>query len=217
MYIPNWLLILIIIAAVSYFLYLKKSSDNKNSLPNNKLDKKNNSAINKTITIEDIESNVQTVKGFIFEVRYFDSPRFIDLQNDFDTMEINYFVLKQRFIHNPNKLLEIAKDWQRYAWAVSDLQNAWELVHIGSDVDEIKESFKEPSIIKEEVEKEFKLLLGKDSHELKPDYNKRLETMKKPDKKTVKRFNFPDSDDWKYYYLQDENLDRLERKKKESK
>jgi len=68
--------------------------------------------VGKQDSVEDIEKNVRFRKEkMIFSLAHFDSPHFIDVQDAFDAMEINYLRLKQRFVHTSKKVLEIAKDW----------------------------------------------------------------------------------------------------------
>ena len=73
------------------------------------------------------------------------------------------------------------------------------------------ERSKEPSIIKDEVEKKFKSLLGEDWQKIPPDYFERMETMKKPDKEIEAKLGI--ADEWKYYYRGSENLFKLEEKR----
>ncbi|MBI2334257.1 hypothetical protein HYU96_00455 [Candidatus Daviesbacteria bacterium] len=203
MYLPVWLLI--IGAIVAYWIYSRNSGKGILVQPSN---------------VEGIEGSVQFLKNSIFELVHFDSPHFIDTQNAFDAMEINYFRLKQRFIHNPEKVLEIARDWQRYVEALGDLKFARVMLDVDwSDdaYDKTGERMKEPSIIKKEIEKKLKLLLGKDWQEIPPDYFKREETMKKPDEKTKAKLGL---DEWKFYYWGEKNLIRLDeirQKEKEEK
>ncbi|MFY9484848.1 MAG: hypothetical protein WAP74_04540 [Patescibacteria group bacterium] len=160
--------------------------------------------------MEDIEQGIYRQKNIIFSLNHFDSPHFIDVQNAFDAMEINYLRLKQRFAHVPDQALEIAKDWYRYAKALGDLKHARVMLAVDMD-DYAFEISKEPSVVKEEVEKKFKSLLGKDWQKIPLDYFERLEKMKKPDKKTAAKYGIGDG--WKYYYQNDGNLFSLELEK----
>lgn len=212
MYIPSWLLILIVIIVI--FLLIKKDP-NKKLLSSEKDDQEDGHHNDNPETIEAIEERIKRLKDSIFSLARFDSPKFIDLQNDFDVMEVNYFKLKQKNIHNNDKALKIARDWYRYAWALESLKDAHLYLDLlFTDEDKIKEKFREPAIVKEEIEKKFKLLLKNEFHELKPNFHKRLETMKGPDGKIRGKFG-PPADNWRYYYRQDENLDRLERKRED--
>lgn len=201
MYVPLWLFI--IGAVVVYWIY------NRNS--------RKGGVLGQSSSVEGIESRVQSLKRRIFNLEHIDSPHFIDVQNAFDVMEVNYFRLKQRFIHTPERALEIARDWESYAEALGDLKYARVMLDVDwSDnaFDNFSERSKEPSIIQEEVEKKFKSLLGKDWSEIPPDYFKRMETKKKPDKETKARLGF---DEWKYYYWGERNLISLEEKREKEK
>src|SRR3989344_1684998 len=163
MYIPTWLII--IIAVVAFLIWKSKKK------------------FERPASVEDIEKSTQFLKERLFELEHLDSPHFIDYQDAFDAMEVNYLRLKQRFSHTPEKVLENAKD-------------------------RAGESMKEPSIIREEVEKKFKFLLGEDWQEIPPDYFKRMDTMGKSEsaKKGL-------GDDWKYYYRDSANFFNLEEKR----
>lgn len=171
-------------------------------------------------SVEDIEKSIRFEKEeSIFSLEHFDDPHFIDVQNAFDVMEANYFRLKQRFFHTPEKVLEIAKDWYRYVEALSDLKRTRVIldVDVGDGVwDRMEEGMKEPLIIQEVVEKKFKSLLGEDWQDIPPDYFKRMETMKKPDGKVDPEFHL-NVDEWKYYYRDSVNLYKLEEKRQKEK
>lgn len=204
MYIPTWLIV--IIAIVAFFIYKSKKKASSTG------------ALERTASVEDIENSINFLKERIFELEHFDSPHFIDCQDAFDVMEINYLKLKQRFFHTPEKVLEIAKDWHRYVEALGDLKHARVMLDVDWEDDawdRIGESMKEPSIIKEEIEKKFKPLLGDDWQEIPPDYFKRMETMKKPDEKTEAHLGL--GNDWKYYYMDSANLFKLEEKREKEK
>ena len=79
MYIPIWLII--IAAIVIFFIWKSKKK------------------FERPASVEDIEKSVQFLKERIFELEHLDSPHFIDYQDAFDTMEVNYIRLKQRFSH----------------------------------------------------------------------------------------------------------------------
>jgi len=163
MYIPIWVLIIVIV--IIYFVYGKKS---------------------KKITVEVIETQIPHLKERIFSLERFDSPHFLDVQNAFDAMEVNYLRLKQRNIHLPEKVLEIAEDWKRYVESLGDLKYARVMLDVDLNEgawDRAEENMKEPSIVKIEIEKKFKSLLGEDWQKIPPDYFKRIENMKKSDKK----------------------------------
>jgi hypothetical protein len=194
MYIPTWLII--IAAIVIFFIWKSKKK------------------FERPASVEDIEKSVQFLKERIFELEHLDSPHFIDYQDAFDTMEINYLRLKQRFSHSSEKVLEIAKDWWKYVEALGDLKHARVMLDVDMDDnawDNAGERMKEPSIIREEVENKFKSLLGKDFQEIPPDYFKRMDTMGKSDsaKKGL-------GDDWKFYYRDSGNLIKLMEKRKKS-
>lgn len=205
MYIPIWLIV--VLAVVIYFIYRsRKKGDDASILERS------------TTTVEDIEGNIRYLKERLFSFEHFDSPHFIDVRDAFDAMEINYLRLKQRFSHDKEKTLEIVKDWHKYADSLTELKDARVMLDVDwSDdaFDNFRESNKEPSIIKEEVEKKFKSLLGEDWQDIPPDYFKKMETMKEPDKKTMAKYKL--EDDWKYYYRGSANLSNLEKRRKEEK
>lgn len=199
MYVPAWLIAVIVGIGIYYYLSQKKE-------------------IEGPTTVEDIKKEIVYLKERIFSFEHFDSPHFIDVQNAFDAMEINYLRLKQRFIHTPEKVLEIAKDWYRYVDALRELKNARIMLDVDwtdDAFDNLRESSKEPSVVKEEIEKKFKSLLGESWQEVPPDYFQRMDTMKEPTKKELTKFKI--EDDWKYYYRDSENLYRLEQKRREKK
>ena len=195
MYIPTWLII--IIAVVAFLIWKSKKK------------------FERPASVEDIEKSTQFLKERLFELEHLDSPHFIDYQDAFDAMEVNYLRLKQRFSHTPEKVLEIAKDWWRYVEALGDLKHARVILDVDMEDnawDRAGESMKEPSIIREEVEKKFKFLLGEDWQEIPPDYFKRMDTMGKSEsaKKGL-------GDDWKYYYRDSANFFNLEEKRQKEK
>lgn len=194
MYIPTWLII--IGAIVIFFIWKSKKK------------------FERPASVEGIEKSIQFLKERIFELEHIDSPHFIDYQDAFDVMEVNYLRLKQRFSHTPDKVLEIARDWWKYVEALSDLKHARVMLDVDmsdNSWDNAGERMKEPSIVREEVEKKFKSLLGDDFQELSPDYFKRMETMGKSDsaKKGL-------GDDWKFYYRDSGNLFKLQEKRQKS-
>jgi len=192
MYIPTWL---IVIVTIVFFIYRSKK-----------------------VNIGDIEKSVHFLKESIFSLEHFDSPHFIDVQDAFNAMEINYLRLKQRYSHTPEKVLEIAKDWYKYVDALRELKYARVMLDVDWNdgaFDRAEERIKEPSIIKQEVENKFKSLLDEDWQDIPPDYSKRMETMKKPDKKTVEYYGL--KNEWKYYYGLSVNLIKLEEKRQKEK
>ncbi|PIR37735.1 MAG: hypothetical protein COV34_02995 [Candidatus Zambryskibacteria bacterium CG10_big_fil_rev_8_21_14_0_10_42_12] len=209
MYIPIWLIVVGVI--VAYFIY-KGRKGNRTSESSEVP-----TILNSETTVEEVEERVQFQKERIFELEHFDSPQFIDVQDAFDAMEVNYLRLKQRFSHTPEKVLEIARDWYRYADALRGLKFA----RVMLDVDMSDEAFdnahersKKPAIIKDEIEKKFKSLLGDDWQNIPLDYHERMEKMEEPDEKTSKKLGL---NDWKYYYRDSANLYKLEDKRRKEK
>ena len=199
MYLPVWLIVIIVVVVFYIYRSNKEKSGSFLHKPN----------------VDDIEKGVDFQKDQIFSLEHFDSPHFIDLQDAFDTMEINYLRLKQRFSHTPEKFLEIAEDWYKYTEALREMKFARVMLDVDMSedaFDNMHERGKEPVIIRQEVEKKFKTLLGEDWLELPPDYFKRMETMKEPDKKTKQKLGL--RDDWKYYYSDSPNLYKLEKERK---
>lgn len=197
MYIPTWLIIIVLVVLFIFW------------------EKKKNRSINETPeTVDSIEDKITFLKERIFSLEHFDSPHFIDYQNCFDTMEVNYLKIKQRFYHTTEKVLEISKDWHKYVEALYDLKH----VRIMLDVDwsdnawdTARDNSKEPEIIKEEIEKKFKTLLSKDFEKIPPNYFERMEKMEKPNEEDIKQFG--NHDEWKYYYRDSNNLYKLEEKR----
>jgi len=174
----------------------------------------------RAVTIEEIEDRVHKIKKWLFELEpLFDDPSFIDYQNFYETMEVNYLRIKQRVIHVPGKPLEFALDWLRYVGALHDLRNARVMLDVSSSStawEDAEEDTKEPSIIKEEVERKFEKILEKDWLKLPPNYFERQKRMKEPSKEIKKKMGFKI---WQYYYEGEKNLDRmlkLRRNEKES-
>jgi hypothetical protein len=193
MYIPLW--VIIVAAAAVYLLLSARRSGSESS------------------SLSRIERDVTRLKANIFSDAHFESPHFIDLQDSFDSMEVNYLRLKQQFSHDDQKSLEIARDWKKYVASLFDLRSARILldVDMGDDaLESAEERFKEPSIIKEEVEKKFKTLLGDAWCSPPPDYFERMETMAAPETGTGLRGS---RDSWRYYYAGSENLRRADKKR----
>jgi len=185
MFIPFW--VLVIGAVVLYYWYKSIKEVKKDS-------------------VEYFEKMAEYFKESIFKLEHFDSPRFVDIQDAYDAMEINYLRLKQRNLSNPEKALELSRDWERYAESLSELKSAG--VYLDVDMgdnayDNFQESAKEPSIIKEEVEKKFKSLLGKDFHKIPPNYDDRRKKAGKEDG----LFNL--KEDWKLFYPDSDNFRRM--------
>jgi len=206
MYISDWIIVIGIIIVI-WFYNSKRGVGTK-----------------RPATIEDIENDIRFIKkSKIFSLEPFDSPHFIDVQDAFDVMEINYLRLKQKFFHTPEKALEIALDWHKYVESLAKLKFARTALNFDlSDkaYDKFDERVKEPSIIKEEIEKKFKSLLGEDWNKIPPDFFERRETMKKPDKETKAKLGI--ANEWRYYYRGLENFsenlydwDRRREKEKE--
>jgi hypothetical protein len=153
MYLPNELAILLIIGVICYLIYLAY-----------KLYK------SKHPGIEDIEVMVDYEKKRLFE----DEP-ITDctiLHKDFNVMEKNYLRLKQRLSSKKDKRLEIAQDRYKYAQTLNEIKfQDVMLTCSNSDnaYEEYDELTKETYIIKDEIEKKLKLLLGKDWQELQSE------------------------------------------------
>lgn len=207
MYIPIWA---IVIGAILWYFFIHKKKE-ATSFGDSILD-------SNTITPEEIEERVEFVKERrIFDLEHFDSPHFIDPQNAFDAMEINYLRLKQRLSHTPDKVREIAKDWFKYAEALGDLKHARVMLDVDTSdnaFENLERSSKEPSIVKEEVEKKFKSLLSEDFQEVPPDYFQRMENAKKLDKKPAKSEQYDLGNAWEYFYQDSANLFRMREKRK---
>ena len=205
MYIPLWVIVLGALAWYFFYYKPRKGAPVETTI----LD-------SATIAPEDIEERVEYVKQQrIFELVHFDSPHFIDAQNAFDAMEVNYLRLKQRLSHTPDKVREVAKDWFRYAQALGDLKHARVMLDVDmSDTafENMEERMKEPSIIKDEIEKKFKSLLGEDFQKIPPDYFERQQTAEKADEETSKQYTL--SNRWEYYYRDSDNLYRMKEKRK---
>ena len=178
MYIPIWIFI---IGVVVYYFWSKSKQEAQ-----------------RTNTVEYFEEVAWRFKKSLMEFAHFDSPRIIDLQDKHDVMEANYLRLKQRYLNQEEKRLEIARDWAKYVEALCDLKHARIILDVDmSDnaFDNLIESSKESHIITEEVEKKFKSLLGKDFHKLPLDYDERRKKAGKEDELLPSL-----EEDWKLYY-----------------
>jgi hypothetical protein len=201
MYISSWLLL--VVAVIAYCFYFKLKQKDGSS-----------SEIKRERSVLDFENNIFELKEKIFALEHFDSPHFVDYQDAFEAMQINYYRLKQRYSSDEKRVQEIARDWFRYVEALLNLKRARIMLDVDmSDdaIDNMQERTKEPSIIKDEVEKKFRALLKKDWQIVPPDYFKRMETKKKPDDKTRKNYGIGDL--WKYYYPDSINRLRMEEKR----
>lgn len=171
MYIPIWLIVI----AVILFLYWNNLKSKQK--PQQQVDDPDESLIDAAgDSLEHLESVAAHYKKSLLELEHFDSPRIIDLQDSFIVMEANYFRVKQRYLSDEGKKLELARDWARYVEALNDLKTARVLLDVDmSDqaFDNFEEASKEPFIISDEAEKKFKVLLGKDFQKLLPDYDER--------------------------------------------
>lgn len=191
---------LIIIGAVFVYLWYKNQN--------------NSGERGDTNNIGELERIASYDKSRLLNLEHFDSPHFIDLLNDSDVMEVNYMRLKQRYIHDKVKSLEIAKDWQKYVEALDDLKLARTILDVG-EVDDFIEDSKEPSIIKEEIEKRFKTLLGKEWQKLMPDYFERTKKANEAMKKEADRIDVHNA--WRVLYLGESNLEKMEKLRKAQK
>jgi len=186
-YVPIWLLILL---AGAFIWSLSRRGGGSQERPR---------------TVESIEEYVDAKKGHLYELEHFDSPHFVDVCDAFDAMEMNYIRLKQRVAHELGTPLQVAKDWAAYVNALDDLKQARVLLDVdySDDAwDKACESMNAPSIVKDEIEKKFKGLLGSDWIAPPPDYFARVEAAKK-DAATIAR-------GWKALYADSRHLDRLE-------
>lgn len=206
MYIPIWLII--VIAIIGYFIYRAQKRKGNISI-----------GAEQKETVDDVEENVRFLKERVFDPEpILESPHFIDVQNAFDAMEVNYLRLKQRFAHDEEKLLELAKDWHRYADALCELKQARVMLDVDwSDEagDNFTERTKEPVIAKEEIEKKFKSLLGDDWQKIPPDYFERMDSMDEPPKEARDKYGI--ANDWKWYYRDSANLWKDEERRKKEK
>lgn len=198
MYIPIWI---IVVAVVAYYFWSKSKQEQRQAN-----------------TVERCEEIANHYKQSLTEFAHFDSPRIIDLQDKYDVMEANYLRLKQRYLSDEEKRLEIARDWTRYVEALDELKHARVMLDVDLS-DRAYENFsdraKEPGIITEEVESKFKSLLGKDFHKLPLDYDERRKKAGKGDELLPSL-----EEDWKLYH-DSPNYHRMveyrEKEKKEKK
>lgn len=201
MYIPAWLLILGII--VIYWFY---KNSNKGG------------AVSRPDCLDDIEGKVFYFKDEIFKLEHFNSPHFIDAQNNYDIMEVNYLRLKERYAHMPDKLMELAQDWLRYVEALRDTKQARVMLDVDFTDDafeHFEEASKQPTIITEEIEKKFKTLLGKDWQKLLPNFFERRDKAKPEVKKKGESLITPNA--WKIFYSGETNLEKMEKLEKAKK
>lgn len=176
MFIPIWILI-----AVAVYYFWSKSKQEPQQANN----------------VEQFEEYANHYEQRLMDLAHFDSPRIIDLQDKYVIMEINYLRLKQRYLSQEEKRLEIAKDWAKYVEALYELKHARVMLDVDwgdNAYENFSEASKEPYIITEEVEKKFKSLLGKDFKKLLPDYDERKKKAGKEDKLFLGK-----DEDWKMY------------------
>lgn len=176
-----------------------------------------NEQFSESISVEDCEERSRYWKTRIFDLEHTDSPHFIDMQDAYDAMERNYMRIKQRLIHEPERVLEVAKDWNSYCEALRDIKSARVRLDFSSSDDDPDEWFKQPYIIKDEIEKKFKGLLGEDFTDIPPDYFKRMEGDDQPTEEQIKKLDeeFGGFEDWRFYYRRSSNYNKwLERRKK---
>lgn len=202
MYIPVWLLITVVVIIL---FYPRKKKDLSKELNN----------------VESIEEYIGNRKDTLFELAHFDSPHFIDYQNYFDVMEANFMRLKHRFSDDKEKLLNITKNWQSYVDALNDLKTARVLLDVDLSEnawDNASEAMKEPEIIKEEIEKKFKEMLGKDWIKLPLDYFQRQEKYPKLKEKQEKiEMSLENiTEGWKIFYKDDKNFIDTTKKRQET-
>jgi len=199
MYIPTWLIILGII--VIYWI-----------IKNSKFE-----TVNKPENMEDIEAKTDYFKDDIFRLEHFTSPHFIDLQNDYTVMEVNYLRLKERYSNTPDKLLEITKDWLKYVLALGEIKSARLILDVDfseNAYENFNENTKQPTITKEEVEKKYKTLLNNDWQKLLPNYFERIKKTKPEIRKKHESLGSPPNY-WKTLYIGDNNLAKMEKLEKE--
>ncbi len=193
MYIPMWLIVI----AVILFLYWNNSKSKQKTKPQIE-DVEIDPIEEAGDSLEHLEYIANNYKTRLQELAHLDSPRIIDLQDKFVVMEANYFRVKQRYLSDAAKKLELARDWARYVEALNDLKVARVILDVDMSedaVDTMWESSKEPSIIVDEVEKKFKELLGKDFQKLLPDYDERRKKAG-----TENKFNMSIDEDWPLYH-----------------
>lgn len=195
MYIPIWI---IVAAVVAYYFWSKSKQEQRQDN-----------------TVGRCEEVVYHYKQSLMEFAHFDSPRIIDLQDKYDVMEANYLRLKQRYLSNEEKKLEVARDWARYVESLDELRHARVMLDVDWS-DKAYENFadraKEPGIITEEVENKFKSLLGKDFYKLPLDYDERRKKAGKEDELLPSL-----KEDWKLYHDSPNYLRMVEYREKEKK
>jgi len=179
MYIPIWL---IIIAIILFLVWNNSKSKQKNEpdleddVEADITDVEDKIIERASDSLEKLEGLARYYKTNLLELALSDSPTIIDFQDKFVVMEANYFRVKQRYLSDDSKKLELARDWAVYVEALNDLYCAWEMFDMSmgeNPWDDWEESSKEPSVIVDEVEKKFKGLLGKDFQKLLPNFGDR--------------------------------------------
>lgn len=152
MYIPTWIIVIIIIAGVYFYTRYKKRTTA--------------SAEDESLTFEQMWGRAE---GYM-KIVLMKSPNLENyLQDERDmvrAMERDMIRLRERYKHEPIKQLEIARDWMDYSNAVSEIKFARERLDVDMEetaYDSFDERTKEPYVTVQEVAKRVEEILGKDS------------------------------------------------------
>ena len=151
MYIPTWLIIIVVITGIYFYLQFRKR----------------NSAIeNQDLTTEDMWRRAETNMAMVLEK----SPLIEDyLQDERDmikAMERDMIRLRERYKHNTQKQTEVARDWMDYSNAIVEIKFAREMLDVDME-DSSWESFDERTkdvfIVIQEIAKRVEKVLGQES------------------------------------------------------
>ncbi len=151
MYIPIWLVILLIFGAI--YFYFKRSGDNK---PN---------------TVEELWKRADYLKKSVMEKSMIAS---LEEMNDFENlremiraMETDSLRLRERYKYNQEKQKQVAQDWMNYANAIRQIKFASELLDTDMEKgahDRFNERVKGSYASIWEITKRMEDELGKESH-----------------------------------------------------
>lgn len=154
MYIPTWLIIIVVIAGVYFYLRSKKRGE------------RGVTAEGEALTAEEMWQRAEGNMARVLEK----SPLLEDyLQDERDmvkAMERDMIRLRERFKHDPKKQLEVARDWMDYSGAVAQIKFAREMLDVDMEdtaYDSYDERAKESYVAVQEIGKRVEEILGRDS------------------------------------------------------
>lgn len=151
MYIPTWLIVVVVITGIYFYLQSKKRSG---------------ASENQALTTEDMWKRAEANMTRVLEK----SPLLEDyLQDERDmvkAMERDMIRLRERYKHDPQKQIEVARDWMDYSNAITEVKFAREMLDVDwkdGAYDRYDEQVKEANISIQEIAERVEKVLGKDS------------------------------------------------------